>query len=192
MKVEYDNYYQTEDLFGAPYPELIAFYASMEKKGRLLDVGCGQGRDAIALAKLGYEVVGIDYSEVGIGQLNEIAKKEKLPLKGIVLDMYSYSDFDQFEYILLNSMFHFGKKEREQESELLEKIIEISSPETLITICIQKTGKKVEVLHSIYAKIPHLEVIQQKELTYRFEDKASKHSSETKYEMITLKKLKKS
>lgn len=47
MKVEYDNYYQTEDLFGAPYPELIAFYASMEKKGRLLDVGCGQGRDAM-------------------------------------------------------------------------------------------------------------------------------------------------
>ena len=190
MKVEYDKYYQTENLFGKPYPELIDFYSSIEKKGRLLDVGCGQGRDSIALAKLGYQVIGIDYSEVGIEQLNAIAKKEKLPLKGMKWDIYNYSKFDEFEFILLNSMFHFGKKEKEKETKLLEKIIETSKPDTLITICIQKTGKKLAILNSIISKIVYLEIINQNELTYKFEDKKSNHSSETKYEMITIKKLK--
>lgn len=188
MSIEYDKYYTTENLFGEPYPELIAFYSTIKKKGKLLDVGCGQGRDSIALAKLGYEVVGIDYSKVGIEQLNEIAKKEQLSLKGIVCDIYHYSNFDEYEFILLDSMFHFGKKEKEKETKLLEKIIDRSKPDTLITICIQKTGKKLELLNSIISGIETLEIWSQEELTYRFEDKQSNHSSETKYEMITLRK----
>ena len=76
MSQEYDKYYQTENLFGEPYPELIKLYGAIEHKGKLLDLGCGQGRDAIALARLGYEVVGIVYSKVGIAQLYKIAKKE--------------------------------------------------------------------------------------------------------------------
>jgi len=78
--VEYDKHYQTEKLFGSPYPELIAFYAAITQKGKLLDLGCGQGRNAIALAKLGYEVTGIDYSIIGIEQLKKVAKEERLPI----------------------------------------------------------------------------------------------------------------
>lgn len=189
MNVEYDKYYQTENLFGDPYPELISFYSSFKKKGKLLDVGCGQGRDAIALAELGFEVTGLDYSKVGIDQLNNIAKKQKLPLKGLVCDIYTYSHFDGFEFILLDSMFHFGKKEKEKETKLLEKIFERSTPNAFITICIQKLGKKLEILKSIISKNNNLTIIDQEELTYRYEDKESNHSSETKYEMITIKKM---
>lgn len=114
MKVEYDKYYQTENLFGEPYPELIDFYSKIEDKGKLLDLGCGQGRDAIALSKLGFEVIGIDNSKVGIEQLNEIAKTENLPLQGVVTDIYEYSNYEEFDHVLLDSMFHFGKREREK------------------------------------------------------------------------------
>ena len=103
MKIEYDKHYQTENLFGKPYPELIDFYAKIKVKGKLLDVGCGQGRDAIPLAKLGFTVTGIDNSKVGIEQLNKIAEKEKLPLKGMVEDIYNYSNFSEFEFILFTT-----------------------------------------------------------------------------------------
>ena len=145
MKVEYDKYYQSENLFGSPYPELIDFFSTIDKKGKLLDLGCGQGRDSIALAKMGFTVTGIDNSTVGIEQLNKIAAKENLPLKGIIEDIYNYSDFKEFEFILLDSIFHFEKKEREKEIGFLEMLINKSTPNTLITICIQNVGNKVVV-----------------------------------------------
>lgn len=188
MSVPYDKYYQTENLFGNPYPELIAFYSSFPQKGKLLDVGCGQGRDAIALARLGYEVKGIDHSKVGIEQMNELAQKENLPLKGIVWDLFEYPDFGEFDFILLDSMFHFQKKEKAKEIALLKKIFSESRPNTLITICIQQTGNKVAILDSIITEDPKLEIIHQEAFLYKFEDKDSKHSSETNYKMISVKK----
>lgn len=189
MKVEYDKHYQTDNLFGDPYPELIDFYATIKEKGNLLDLGCGQGRDAIPLAKLGFAVTGIDYSKVGIDQLNKMAEKENLSLTGLVADIYSYSNFDKFEFILLDSIFHFGKKERTKEVDFLNRLIEQSRPNTLITICIQKTGKKLAILESIISGKKNLETINQTELIYIYEDKASNHRSETKYEMMVIKKL---
>ncbi len=187
MSSEYDTYYQTENLFGAPYPELIEFYEQIETKGKLLDLGCGQGRDAIALAKMGYEVTGVDHSKVGIAQLNRIAKREQLPLTGLVGDIYTYEGFGEFDFILLDSMFHFGKKEREQEVGLLTTILKSVSPDAMITICIQDAPHKMEVLNSIFSD-QQVTIIHQKSLTYRYEDKASNHFSETAYQMITLRK----
>lgn len=48
MTVAYDKYYQTANLFGEPYLELIEFFSEYPMKGKVLDLGCGQGRDAIA------------------------------------------------------------------------------------------------------------------------------------------------
>lgn len=186
--VKYDTYYKSKNLFGEPYPELIAFYSSIEQKGKLLDLGCGQGRDSIPLAKLGYSVVGIDNSKVGIEQLNTIANKENLPLKGFVDDIYSYSKFDEFDFILLDSMFHFGKKEREKEVAFLNRLLDKSSPNTLITICIQNAGEKLNILDSIILSHKKLDLVNRVNLIYHFKDKESNHSSKSKYEMITVKK----
>lgn len=190
LKVEYDKYYQTEDLFGDAYPELIELYSAIKNKGRLLDLGCGQGRDSIPLAKLGFVVTGIDNSKVGINQMNKIAKKAGLPLNGFVEDIYSYSNFNEFEFVLIDSMFHFGIKEREKEIELLNRVIKSVKPKTLITICIQNTGKKVEILNSIILNNSNLNTVNQTELTYSFEDKESNHRSKSKYKMITVRKVK--
>jgi 2-polyprenyl-3-methyl-5-hydroxy-6-metoxy-1,4-benzoquinol methylase len=191
MKVEYDKYYLTENLFGEPYPELIHYYSMITKKGKLLDLGCGQGRDAIALARLGFEVTGIDYSKVGINQLNEIAKKENLLLKGIVADIFEFSDFSEFDFVLLDSMFHFGKREKEKEIALLKKIIRLVKPDTCITVCIQNSGNKIEILNSIISEEQSMEMINKTKLVYEFIDKESNHGSKTKYEMMTIRKKEK-
>ena len=98
MKVKYDKYYRTENLFGEPYSELISFFMDYPKRGKLLDLGCGQGRDAIPLARLGYEVTGIDNSKVGIDQMNKLAQSENLNLRGIVADIYQYDNFSNFRF----------------------------------------------------------------------------------------------
>ncbi|TXI57967.1 class I SAM-dependent methyltransferase [Mycolicibacter arupensis] len=43
--------------------------------GRALDVACGEGRNAIWLAQRGWQVVGIDFSPVGLQQAAQLANR---------------------------------------------------------------------------------------------------------------------
>jgi SAM-dependent methyltransferase len=188
MSSGYDKYYQTENLFGEPYPELIAFLKTYSMKGRLLDLGCGQGRDAIAIARLGYEVVGIDNSAIGIAQMNQRAAKEKLILKGIVADIYLHEDFSNFEFILLDSMFHFTKKDEQRETDFIKKIITGSAPETVVTFCIQNSKKKLAILEHTLNLMGSLNRIHEISFQYQFKDDATGHVSTTDYKLIAIKK----
>lgn len=53
----------------------VAFIDQHCQKGSILDLGCGIGRHAIALAKLGYEVCGVDFSEKHIEYADSERKK---------------------------------------------------------------------------------------------------------------------
>ena len=188
MNSGYDSHYQTEDLFGEPYPELITFFSTFPKKGKVLDLGCGQGRDAIAIARLGYQVVGIDNSKVGIKQLNEKAIGEKLKLKGIVDDIYQYDAFSDFDFILLDSMFHFNKKDLQKETDFIKRIVDCSKQETVIVFCIQNTGKKISILNSTIDFNGDIGRIHEASFPYQFKDDATGHISTTDYKLIAIKK----
>jgi SAM-dependent methyltransferase len=188
MTVTYDKYYQTENLFGEPYPELIEFFAEYHKKGKVLDLGCGQGRDAIVIARLGYFVTGVDNSKVGIRQMNLIGQDENLNLVGQVCDMYTFEGFSEFDIILLDSMFHFTKKEREKEIGLIKRIISEIRIGSLVVICIQNTGDKVQLLNKAIDFEKRLKRLADKGFKYVFEDKDSGHKSETEYRMIIVEK----
>ena len=58
---------------GQPNPQLVAEVAGV-KPGRALDVGCGEGADAIWLATNGWDVVAADISGVAIARGEEHAR----------------------------------------------------------------------------------------------------------------------
>ncbi|MEM6345815.1 MAG: methyltransferase domain-containing protein [Bacteroidota bacterium] len=188
-RVAYDDYYQSPDLFGAPYPELVAFYEAFPLRGTLLDVGCGQGRDALALAGMGFEVLGIDHSSVGIEQMLAAAKAAQLKLEGAVLDIFQYQAFDKFDFILLDSMFHFAKKDRVKETEFLIRIMRKMKLGAIISVCIGNTGHKVQTLLSIVEGEPNFQLLQNEDFDYQFVDQANSHRSITPYKMLSLKKV---
>ncbi|WP_159800914.1 class I SAM-dependent methyltransferase [Arthrobacter zhaoguopingii] len=60
---------------GNPNPHLVTT-ASALLPGRALDVGCGEGADALWLARSGWRVTGVDISEVALGRAREQARLE--------------------------------------------------------------------------------------------------------------------
>jgi 2-polyprenyl-3-methyl-5-hydroxy-6-metoxy-1,4-benzoquinol methylase len=186
---DYDTYYKTEDLFGKAYPELIDFLKHYEPKGKLIDLGCGQGRDCIPIARLGYKVTGIDSSQVGINQMIAKSDNEGLNITGLIGDFYAFENYQDFDIVLLDSIFHFEKRDKKRETGLIDKIAKQIKTNGLICFCIQDTGKKVKILQdTINNSEPDFELINDSSLIYKYEDKASGHTSETKYRMYIVKK----
>jgi SAM-dependent methyltransferase len=68
---------------GRPNGRLVAEIADL-RPGRALDVGCGEGADAIWLAERGWTVTAIDVSDVAIGRAREAAT-----LAGVTVDWIS-------------------------------------------------------------------------------------------------------
>ena len=70
------------------------------KPGRALDVGMGQGRNAIYLARQGWKVIGVDISDEGIRQAKEHAGKLGLRLDTVQSPIESY-DFGREQWDLI-------------------------------------------------------------------------------------------
>ena len=106
--VDYDKHYRKgRGQCGDPFPEVVAFFESYDRpRARVLDFGCGQGRDALLAARHGHEVVGVDLSEIGITQLIEDAEAEGLDVTGVVSDVLDFRSRRKFDVVLLDRVLH--------------------------------------------------------------------------------------
>ena len=189
MSRSYDTYYQQENLFGKAYPELLQFFSGRKSGGKLLDLGCGQGRDAIPLARMGFEVLAIDSSQVGIEQIRKIVEREGLNLKAEVADIYAFKGIEAFDFLLLDSMFHFTQKDKVKETQFLNRLMLEMKVGAIMCICIQITKKKWEVLEELISQNPLIRIIQQEDFLYSFHDRSSGHKSTSDYRMLCLEKI---
>lgn len=69
---------------------------SFLQKGKIADIACGDGRNAIYLAEKGFEVFGFDFSEVAFQRLGSFTFEKKIKLETILCDLETY-DFEGFE-----------------------------------------------------------------------------------------------
>jgi len=70
------------------------------KKGIALDIGAGEGRNSIFLAKNGFEVEAMDKIKAGLEKCKKLAKKYNLPIKTKVIDIKNF-DFKKNRYTLI-------------------------------------------------------------------------------------------
>lgn len=75
------------------------FLVELQEGARILDVGCGSGRDTLAFKNKGYQVDAIDYSE-------ELVKKQL----GLQVFLLSYRAF--MRLMLMKLIMEFGRVHR--------------------------------------------------------------------------------
>ncbi|NLO06047.1 MAG: class I SAM-dependent methyltransferase [candidate division WS1 bacterium] len=82
LKRSYDSAYdRAGPLFGLrPDPALVDLIAERSLSGRALDVGAGDGRHALFLARRGFTVDALDISERAVQTLRELARRSRLPV----------------------------------------------------------------------------------------------------------------
>jgi 2-polyprenyl-3-methyl-5-hydroxy-6-metoxy-1,4-benzoquinol methylase len=65
----------------------FSFFHSLKEKKKILDAGCGFGYFSVYAAKLGHEVVGIDFSEKNLSLARRFAAINKVKIKFIKSDV---------------------------------------------------------------------------------------------------------
>ncbi len=78
MRLFYDTWYRfgTPPWVGGPRSELVQLVTNGTlKPGRAIDLGCGEGDNAIFLAEHGFEVTAIDFAPSAIAKAREKARK---------------------------------------------------------------------------------------------------------------------
>ena len=81
------RYTQKELLWTAQPNRLFAAEVEGIEPGRALDVACGEGRNAVWLAELGWQVTGIDFSDVALGKAAELARARGVEVEWVAGDV---------------------------------------------------------------------------------------------------------
>lgn len=80
------------------------------KSAHVLDVGCGEGQNAIYLAEQGCQVDAFDLSEHGIAKVNDRCKASGVKLNAFIADLTEYEFEQNYDVIISFGTLHFVHK----------------------------------------------------------------------------------
>lgn len=108
---DYDSRYKNEDFYWGLRPNVIC-YDLMKvlppiKPYRVLDIGCGEGKDSVFLAKCGYDVTAFDLSEIGLDKAKRLAEHNCVQVKFFKTDILDYRPDSDFDIIFSSGVLHF-------------------------------------------------------------------------------------
>lgn len=93
----------------------------LEKNSRILELGCGNGRDSLYFLSQGHNVIGLDASDIAIDRLNSITQKNSEALF-VCDDFVKCHALYQKKYDCVYSRFTLHAINERQEDELLRNI----------------------------------------------------------------------
>ncbi len=140
MATDYETFFrENRHGLGEPTKEFVVFFDAYGRRGsRVLDVGCGQGRDALFIARLGHHVHAIDLSPSGIGDLQKDATSEGLAIDAEVADIRYFKTRRRFDVIVIDRTLHMlAPGERE---EVLQKLLGYSKRNAFVLIADERSN----------------------------------------------------
>lgn len=110
---------------GRPQPAIVSLYETGRIAGKVLDVGCGTGENALYLAQRGLEVVGIDGAPRAIAMARAKRKARGLKVRFDVADALDLPLQERpFDTVIDSGLFHvFSDEERPRLRQSVGRVI---------------------------------------------------------------------
>ena len=80
--------------------------------GAALDVGCGEGRNAVWLAERGWQVTGVDFSPVALDKARRLAEARGTSVEWVQADLRSYQPVEGVYDLVVVLYLHLPAAER--------------------------------------------------------------------------------
>lgn len=107
----YEEKYRREPYYWGLIPNNLC-YEIMKlrppvKPYRVLDIGCGEGKDAVFLAKNGYNLTAFDIADSGIRKAQELARLNHVNTQFFRSDITEYIPSAPFDIVFSSGVFHY-------------------------------------------------------------------------------------
>ena len=103
--------------FGPPSKEFVDLLPALPQNASVLDLGCGDGRNALFLARKTCRINAMDISHAAIAKLTALAEREYLPVNARVADLREYKIDGFYDLVIAHGCLHL--LERKDWSRLL-------------------------------------------------------------------------
>lgn len=82
---------------------------------KLLDMGCGEGRDAVFFARNGFEVTAFDLAESGLEKARKMAREAGVSIKLFQADINEFRLSENYDILYSNGTLHYMLPELREE-----------------------------------------------------------------------------
>jgi tellurite methyltransferase len=86
-----------------------------DKHIKILDIGCGEGKDAVFFARCGYDVSAFDISDAGIEKTKRLADIAKVNINVFKANINDYRLDSKYDILFSSGVFHCIKQELRDE-----------------------------------------------------------------------------
>ena len=110
-------------VIGQPQPALVELERDGEISGTVLDIGCGDGHNAVHLASLGYDVVGIDAAPSALQRARDTAAARGAQVRFVQADALDLSGPPEYDTVIDSALFHvFGPQDQSRYARGLHRV----------------------------------------------------------------------
>lgn len=130
FRTQYEKLYEEEDYYWGKEPadflEHIITLKPPRHGMKILDIGCGEGKDAVYMAKKGYTVTAFDLTESGIEKTKRLAKEFGVRINAYIDDINTFETNDRFDIIYSSGTLQYLKENNIRP--FFEKIRKLTNP----------------------------------------------------------------
>lgn len=116
---QYEDLYKNNNNYWGTLPSKTCYRVlelmPPDKPIKLLDIGCGEGQNALFFARNGYQVSAFDLSKTGVEKTRKRAQQIGLKIDAFEADLLTYRLSDHFDILFSSGVLHYIPQELRNE-----------------------------------------------------------------------------